>query len=70
MQDAKTGDNLMLLRTDMGSSYFGATDFEDQNRRVALDYAFFRTALGLAEMPAATTTQPVAARRLDSAQPE
>lgn len=70
LRDAMTGANPLLLRTDTGSGHFGTTDFEDGNREIALLYAFFLTALGLAEAaPATTAVPPLAARRLDSILP-
>ena len=47
MRDVKTDDNILLLRTDMGSGHFGATGFQDANRQTAFVYAFFLTALGM-----------------------
>jgi oligopeptidase B len=51
MRDVKTDDNLLLLRTDMGSGHFGATGFQDTNRQTAFVYAFFLTALGIEDVP-------------------
>jgi oligopeptidase B len=47
LRDVMTGDNLLLLRTDMGAGHFGATGFENSNREAAFLYAFFLTALGM-----------------------
>jgi oligopeptidase B len=49
MRDVMMRDNLLLLRTDMGSGHFGATGFQDSNREAAFLYAFFLTALGMEE---------------------
>src|SRR5688500_18318750 len=43
MRDVMMRDNLLLLRTDMGSGHFGATGFQDSNREAAFLYAFFLT---------------------------
>lgn len=48
LRDAKTDDNLLLLRMEMGSGHFGASGFQDFNRQTAFLYAFFLTALGMA----------------------
>ena len=67
LRDVETGDNPLLLRTDMGSGHFGATGFENSNREVAFLYAFYLTALGmeggqLATIPARKATASSPAR--------
>ena len=54
LRDVETGDNPLLLRTDMGSGHFGATGFQNTNRETAFLYAFFLTALGMGEASLAT----------------
>ena len=54
LRDVETGDNPLLLRTDMGSGHFGATGFQNTNRETAFIYAFFLTALGMGEASLAT----------------
>jgi oligopeptidase B len=57
LRDVASDDNLLLLRTDMGSGHFGATGFQNTNRQTAFIYAFFLMALGMEGVQAA----PVAA---------
>jgi oligopeptidase B len=63
MRDLKTDDNVLLLRTNMGSGHFGATGFQDVNRQNAFIYAFYLTALGMeGVLPASAATAPQATK--------
>jgi oligopeptidase B len=62
MRDVVTDDNLLLLRTDMGSGHFGATGFQNTNRETAFTYAFYLMALGMEGVqPAVVAATPAAA---------
>jgi oligopeptidase B len=67
MRDVATGDNLMLLRTDMGSGHFGATGFQNTNRETAFLYAFFLTELGMGGAAVAPAAVAPAAKKSLSA---
>ena len=43
----KRGDNLLLLKTNMGAGHFGASGRYDRFKETALDYAFLFKALGV-----------------------
>jgi oligopeptidase B len=62
MRDVATGDNLLLLLTNMGSGHFGASGFQDSNRQTAFIYAFYLTVLGMEGAQAARAVAPVAAK--------
>jgi oligopeptidase B len=62
LRDVASDDNLLLLRTDMGSGHFGATGFQNTNRETAFIYAFFLMALGMEGVrPATAAATPSAA---------
>jgi oligopeptidase B len=45
LRTMKKGDNLLLLKTNMGAGHFGASGRYDRIKETALDYAFLLTAL-------------------------
>jgi oligopeptidase B len=72
LRDTATGDNLLLLRTEMGSGHFGPTGFQDTNRETAFLYAFILMALGMTKVDGAETAAaevPQAAKRASAAPP-
>ncbi len=47
LRTMKKGDNLLLLKINMGAGHFGASGRYDRIKETALDYAFLLTALGV-----------------------
>ncbi len=67
LRDARTDDNVLLLRTEMGAGHFGVSGFYDAQRETAFQYAFLLQALGMTDVapnPGGLAT-PVAAKRPD-----
>ncbi len=64
LRDAKTDDNLLLLRTEMGAGHGGVSGRYDALRETAELYAFLLLALGLTDAPVAAgaTAEPYALR--------
>lgn len=56
LRTMKKGDNLLLLKTNMGAGHFGASGRYDRIKEIALDYAFLVTALGV-EKPQTETNK-------------
>lgn len=50
LRTVKKGDNLLLLKTNMGAGHFGASGRYDRYKETALDYAFLLTALGVEKL--------------------
>jgi oligopeptidase B len=67
LRDIATGDNLLLLRTEMGSGHFGASGFYEAERQTAFLYAFLLLALDMTEVePVKDVATPQAAKRTDA----
>jgi len=50
LRTMKKGDNLLLLKTNMGAGHFGASGRYDRYKEIALDYAFLLVALGVEKL--------------------
>lgn len=57
LRTMKKGDNLLLLKTNMGAGHFGASGRYDRIKETALDYAFLLVALGVEKLPQEATQQ-------------
>ena len=51
LRELKTGDNLLLLKTNMGAGHGGASGRFEQLQEIALDYAFALKIAGLGKVP-------------------
>lgn len=65
LRDARTDDDVLLLRTEMGSGHFGVSGFYDAQRETAFLYAFLLQALGMTGVApnVGGMAAPVAAKR-------
>lgn len=50
LRTMKKGDNLLLLKTNMGAGHFGASGRYDRIKETALDYTFLLVALGVEKL--------------------
>jgi oligopeptidase B len=51
LRATKSGDNLLLLRTNLGAGHMGASGFYDAQREIAFAYAFILRSLGMTPTP-------------------